>query len=71
MSEIELLERTARNTDHKTSFQIIVSGNESSFNTMFNPKIELDRDKVYEIALVNLETYYSFPNIDETNNVFV
>ena len=71
MSEIELLERIARNTDHKTSFQIIVSGNESSFNTMFNPKIELDRDKVYEIALVNLETYYSFPNIDETNNVFV
>ena len=34
-------------------------------------KIELDRDKVYEIALVNLETYYSFPNIDETNNVFI
>ena len=56
MREIELLERIARNTDHKTSFQIIVSGNKSSFNTMFNPKIELDRDKVYEIALVNLET---------------
>ena len=33
--------------------------------------LELDRDKKYEIALVNLETYYSFPNIDETNNVFV
>ena len=31
----------------------------------------MDRDKVYEIALVNLETYYSFPNIDETNNIFV
>ena len=71
MSEIELLERIAKNTDHKTSFQIIVSGNESSFSTLFNPKIELDRDKVYEIALVNLETYYSFPNIDERNNLFV
>ena len=71
MSEIELLEKIVKNTDHKTSFQIIVSGNKSSFNTRFNPKIELDRDKVYEIALVNLETYYSFPNIDETNNVFV
>ena len=33
--------------------------------------LELDRDKVYEITLVNLETHYSFPNIDETNNVFV
>ena len=71
MNEIELLEKNVKNTDHKTSFQIIVSGNESSFNTRFNPKIVLDRDKVYEIALVNLETYYSFPNIDETNNVFI
>ena len=71
MSEIEFLERIAKNTDHKTSFQVIISGNQSSFNTLFNPKIELDRNKVYEIALVNLETYYSFPNIDDTNNVFV
>ena len=69
--EVELLEKIAKNTEHKTSFQIIVSGNETSFNTRFNPKIELDRDKVYEIALVNLETYYSFPNIDESNNIFV
>ena len=70
--EVELLEKIAKNTEHKTSFQIIVSNNKSSFNTRFNPKLELDRDKVYEIALVNLlETYYSFPNIDETNNIFV
>ena len=71
MSEIELLEKIVNNTEHKTSLQIIVSDNKSSFITRFNPKLELDRDKVYEIALVNLETYYSFPNIDETNNVFV
>ena len=71
MTEIQLLERIAKNTDHKTSFQVIVSGNQSSFNTLFNPKIELDRNKVYEIALVNLETYYSFPNIDNSNNIFV
>ena len=69
--EAELLKQIAKNTEHKTSFQIIVSDNKSSFNTRFNPKHELDRDKVYEIDLVNLETYYSFPNIDETNNVFV
>ena len=69
--EVELLEKIVKNTTHKTSFQIIVSNNKSNLNTRFNPKIELDRDKVYEIALVNLETYYSFPNIDETNNVFV
>ena len=69
--EVELLEKIARNTEHKTSFQIIVSDNKTSFNTRFNPKIELGRDKVYEIALVNLKTYYSFQNIDESNNIFV
>ena len=69
--EVELLEQIVKNTTHKTSFQIIVSNDKSNFNTRFNPKLELDRDKVYEIALVNLETYYSFPNIDETNNLLV
>ena len=69
--EVELLEKIVKNTMHKTSFQIIVSDIKSNFNTRFNPKLELDRDKVYEIALVNLETYYSFQNIDETNNLFV
>ena len=58
--EVELLEKIAKNTEHKTSFQIIVSDNETSFNTRFNPKIELDRDKVYKIALVNLETFTRF-----------
>ena len=65
--EVELLEQIVKNTAHKTSFQIILSNDKSNFN----PKLELDREKVYEIALVNLETYYSFPNIDETNNIFV
>ena len=60
-----------KNMAHKTSFQIIVSGNESKFTTRLNPALELDRDKEYEIALVNLKTYYSFPNIDKTNNVFI
>ena len=71
MSEIELLEKIVKNTKPKTSFQIIVSSNSSSFSTRFIPSIELDRDKVYEIALVNLETFYAFPNIDNTNNIFV
>ena len=69
--EVELLERIANNTDHKTSFQIILSNDKTNFGTRFNPKLELDEKKKYEIALVNLETYYSFPNIDETNNIFV
>ena len=69
--EVDLLKQIIKNTVHKTSFQIIVSGNESKFTTMLNPTLQLDRDKEYEIALVNLETHYSFPNIDETNNLFI
>ena len=65
-----ILERIAKNTEPKSSFQIIVSDNQTRFQTKFNPPIQLDKDKKYEIALVNLETYYSFPNIDSTNNVF-
>ena len=68
---LKTLKQIAKNTAHKTSFQVIVSGDQSNFNTLFNPKIELDKEKVYEIALVNLETYYSFPNIDDSNNIFV
>ena len=52
--------------------QIIVSDNQLSFKTRFNPPLQLERDKKKnEIALVNLETYYSFPNIDDSNNMFI
>ena len=67
----DLLNQIVKNTELKTSFQIIVSDSKSRFKTRFNPMLQLDRDKEYEMSLVNLETYYSFPNIDETNNVFV
>ena len=69
--EVDLLKQIIKNVAHKASFQIIISGNESKFNTILNLTLQLDRDKEYKIALVNLKTYYSFPNIDETNNVFV
>ena len=41
------------------------------FKTRFDPPLQLEKDKKYEIALVNLETYFSFPNIDESNNMFI
>ena len=66
----DLLKQIVKNTKHKTSFQIIVSDRESRFTTRFNLTLQLDKDKEYEITLVNLETYYSFPNIDKTNNIF-
>ena len=65
-----LLEKIVQNTEPKSSLQIIVSNNKTRFKTRFNPPIQLDKTKQYEIALVNLETYYSFPNIDAFNNYF-
>ena len=62
-----LLEKIVQNTEPKSSLQIIVSNNKTRFKTRFNPPIQLDKTKQYEIALVNLETYYSCPNIDASN----
>jgi hypothetical protein len=67
---MEMLEKIARNTEPKSSLQIIVSNNRTRFNTRFNPPIKLERNKRYEIALVALDTHNSFPNIDSSNNYF-
>jgi len=48
----------------------VVSDNSTKIKTTFNPSIELGRTRKYEMALVNLETYYSFPNLSGENNVF-
>jgi len=66
----EILEKIERNTSPKTSMQIVVSENLTKIKTAFNPPIELDRTRKYEMALVNLEMYYSFPNLSDKNNVF-
>ena len=63
-----LLKQIANNTEPKRSFSIVVSDNKIRFKTWFKPPIQLDQKKDYEIALINLETYYSFPNIDRSNN---
>ena len=65
----ELLEQLVENTSHKDSFQVIVSDDTTRFMKKFNPPIQLKKN-IYEIALVNLETYYSIPNITNKNNSF-
>ena len=67
---VENIEKIARNTEPKASFSILVSQKSTHIRTKFNPIIQLDQNKKYEMALVNLETYYSFPNIDASNNIF-
>ena len=64
------LERIADNTRAKTNMTLMISGNSSAITTKYNPPLMLDSKRKYEIALINLDTYYSFPNIDDTNNAF-
>ncbi len=54
----------------KESISLILDSSKTDFLTNYSPPIQLRKDKQYEIALVNLETYYSFPNIDNKNNIF-
>ena len=64
------LKQIVHNTEAMRSFSTVVSDNKTRFKTWFKPPIELDKKKDYEIAVINLETYYSFPNIDRSNNCF-
>ena len=66
----DLLKQIVNNTEQQRSFSIVVSDNKTRFKTCFKPPIQLNKKKYYEIALINLETYYSFPNIDRSNNCF-
>ena len=66
-----LRKQIINNTESKRSFLIVVSDNKTRFKTCFKkPVIQLDKKKDYEIALINLVTYYSFPNIDKSKNCF-
>ena len=66
----ELLKQIVNNTEPKKSFSIVLSDNKTRFKTWFKTPIQLHKKKDYEMALINLETYYSFPNIDRSNNCF-
>jgi len=70
MTNTELLEKIVQNTEPKNSTQIVVSENSTKIKTTFNPPRELDQTRKYEMALVNLETCYLFPNLSDENNVF-
>ena len=65
-----LLKQLVNNTEVTRSFSIVVSDNKTRFKTWFKPPIQLDKNIGFETALINLETYYSFPNIDKSNNCF-
>ena len=57
-------------TKPKDSFTLVVSDNSANIQTTFNPPLYLQADHDYKLAMVNLETYYSFANIRKVNNSF-
>jgi len=62
------LKTIADKAESRPSFNIIISDNTSKIRTAFSPPLIFPRDCHYEMAVCSLETYYSFPNIDESNN---
>ena len=55
-------------TKPKDSFTLLVSDSSANIQTTFNPPIYLQANRNYELAMVNLETCYSFAIIREGDN---
>ena len=66
--EKDYLKEIAENTSLRPSFQVVLTGTGSRLDTKFSPPLDFRAGCKYEIALVSLETYYSFPNIEKSNN---
>ena len=60
-----LLENISKNSDPKDNFYIVVNGTDSKIKNTFSPSLI---GKGYEVALIGLNTYYSYPNVDWYNN---
>ena len=67
----QFLKQIVYNTEPKGSFSVVVSDNKTRLKTWFKPPIQQDKKKDYEIALINLEMYYSFRNIENPTIVLV
>ena len=55
-------------TKPKDSFTLVVSNDSANIQTTFSPPLYLQANGDNELAMVNLETYYSFANIQEDEN---
>ena len=62
------LQKLVEHTGWKPSELIFGSGHDATIVTTFNPPLIFPSTCHYEMALIRLETYYSFANIDATNN---
>lgn len=62
------LEEIAQNTRSKDSFLVTLTGIGSKIDKYFEPEIAVKKGCHYEIAFASLETSYSMPNVNKTNN---
>lgn len=54
----------------KADVSLVISTTLSDYTTPIYPPLELATDENWVIGLLSLETYYSFANINNTNNIF-
>ena len=67
--EVEYLKKLVEHSEPKPSYHVISTGKSSKLKTIFSPPLTFPEGACsYEMALIKLETYYSFPNIKHTNN---
>ena len=64
----DLLENITKNSNPKDNFYIVVNDTESKIKNTFSPPLI---GKGYEVALIGLCTYYSYPNVDEYSNTII
>ena len=65
----EYMKKLVEHSEPKPSYHIIVTGGSSKLKTIYNPPLTFPEGACsYEMALIKLETYYSFPNVKSTNN---
>ena len=62
----DLLENISKNSNPKDNFYIVV--NDTKIKNIFSPPLV---GEGYEVALIGLCTYYSYPNVDEYNNTIL
>ena len=62
------LENISKNSNPRDNFYIMVNDTQSKIKNTFSPPLT---GKGYEVALIGLCTYYSYPNVDETNNTII
>ena len=61
-------ENISKKSNPKNNFYIVVNDTESKIKKTFLPPLN---GNGYEVALVGLSTYYSYPNVDEENNTVI